>query len=58
MAITHFPAQDLPNYKTKIRTRSLLPLLGQFVVKMVKIAGEADKTRRELRRQRYALLLG
>jgi hypothetical protein len=58
MAITHFPAQDLPNHKTKIRTRSLLPLLGQFVVKMVKIAGEADKTRRELRRQRYALLLG
>jgi hypothetical protein len=58
MATTHFPVQDLPKHKTKIRTRSLLLLLGQFVAKMVKVAGEADQTRRGLRRQRYASLLG
>jgi hypothetical protein len=54
MATTHPLIQDLPNHKTKIHTRSLLLLLSQFVAKMVKVAGEADQTRR----QRYALLLG
>ncbi|WP_165820342.1 hypothetical protein [Microvirga sp. KLBC 81] len=58
MATTHFRVQDLPDHKTKIRTHSLLLLLGQFVAKMVKVAGEADQTHQGLRRQRYAALLG
>ncbi len=58
MAATHFPAQNLPNHKTKNRTHSLLLLLGQFVAKLVKVVGEADHTHQGLRRQRYASLLG
>jgi hypothetical protein len=54
MATTHFPVQDLSNHKTRIRTHSLLQLLSQ----LVKVVGEADQTRRGLRRQRYASLLG
>jgi hypothetical protein len=58
MATTHPLIQDLPDHKTKIHTRSLLLLLSQVVARMVKVAGEADQTRRGLRHQRYALLLG
>jgi len=58
MATTHFPVQALPNHKTRIRTHSLFQLLSQLVTELVKVVGEADQTRRGLRRQRYASLLG
>jgi hypothetical protein len=49
---------SFPEDQKASHARSLLELLWLSAIQMLKLINEADETRRTLRRQRYASLLG
>jgi hypothetical protein len=58
MATINTRVASFPEDQKAPHARSLLELLWLSAIQMLKLTNEADKTRRTLRRQRYASLLG
>ena len=58
MATINTRVASFPEDQKASHARSLLELLWLSAIQMLKLTNEADKTRRTLRRQRYASLLG
>jgi hypothetical protein len=58
MAHTNTHPDYLPAEKSELRAFSYRELLGQVLAGFTKAFGATEETRRDLRRRRYALLLG
>jgi hypothetical protein len=58
MAHTNTHPDYCPAEKTELQAFSYRELLGQVLVGLTKAIGATEETRRDLRRRRYALLLG
>jgi hypothetical protein len=58
MAHTNTHPDYLPAEKSELRAFSYRELLGQVLAGLTKAIGATEETHRDLRRRRYALLLG